>query len=59
MEKIKLNEKKDREYYEATDKFNVFLSGIFFDKNGNLTKQQFIVNKSNIKILIFIKLSHF
>ena len=50
MEKIKLNEKKDREYYEATDKFNVFLSGIFFDKNGNLTKQQFIVNKSNIKI---------
>jgi len=49
MDKIKEKEKKDREYYEVTNKFNDFLNGIFFDKNGNLTKQQFIANRKNIK----------
>ena len=50
MEKIRLKEKNDKEYYEAIDKFNDFLNGIFFDKNGNLTKQQFIANRKNIRI---------
>ena len=50
MEKIKLKEKHDKEYYETIGKFIDFLNNIFFDKNGNLSKQQFIANKSNIKI---------
>ena len=49
---IKLKEKNDKEYYEAISKFNDFLSGIFFDKDGNLSKQQYIENKSlNFKTL--------
>ena len=54
MEKIKLKEKHDKEYYEAVGKFNDFLNDIFFDKNGNFSKQQYIVNTigiANFKIL--------
>ena len=48
MEKIKNKEKNDKEYYEVINKFNDFLNNIFFDKNGNLSKQQYIANKKNI-----------
>ena len=49
MEKIKNKEKNDKEYYEVINKFNDFLNDIFFDKNGNLSKQQYIANKKNIE----------
>jgi len=48
---IKIKEKSDKEYYETTNKFNDFLSGIFFDKDGNLSNQKYIENKWNNKIL--------
>ena len=48
MEKIKNKEKNDKEYYEVINKFNDFLNNIFFDKNGNLSKEQYIANKKNI-----------
>jgi hypothetical protein len=48
MEKIKNKEKNDKEYYEVINKFNDFLNDIFFDKNGNLSKQHYIANKKNI-----------
>ena len=51
MEKIKLKEKHDKEYYETVEKFIDFLNGIFFDNNGNFSKQKFVVNRSNTKIL--------
>jgi hypothetical protein len=51
MEKIKLKEKHDKEYYETIEKFIDFLNGIFFDNNGNFSKQKFVVNNSNTKIL--------
>jgi hypothetical protein len=49
MKKIITNEKKDKEYYEVIDKFNDFLNVIFFDKDGNFSEKQYIVNKSNIE----------
>ena len=48
---IKLKEKSEKEYYETINKFNDFLNDIFFDKDGNLSNQQYIENKSNNKIL--------
>jgi hypothetical protein len=48
MEKIKNKEKNDKEYYEVINKFNDFLNNIFFDKNGNLSKEQYIAKKKNI-----------
>ena len=48
---IKLKEKSEKDYYDTINKFNAFLSGIFFDKDGNLSNQKYIENKLNIKIL--------
>ena len=48
MKKIITNEKLDKEYYEVIDKFNDFLNVIFFEKDGNFSEKQYIVNKSNI-----------
>ena len=50
IEKIKIKEKHDKDYYEITGKFNDFLNDIFFDRNGNLSKDKYIPNKSNIRI---------
>ena len=47
MEKIKQKEKKDKEYYETIYKFNDFLNNIFFDQNGNLSKQKYNANRKN------------
>ena len=49
MTKIKAKEKHDKEYYDATNNFNDFLNGIFFDKSGKFSKEKYIPNKSNIK----------
>jgi len=47
--KIKAKEKHDKEYYNAINKFNDFLNGIFFDKSGNFSNEKYIPNKSNIQ----------